>query len=116
MISDEDRTRTAARDVSSPGPHVVRISGEMDYDHAEQLDTVLRAAVVEAADGSDILIDLRDSSFCDSVGLNALLTARRQARAQGHLLVLAAPSHQMIRLLEQTGATDLFGLSPAPPN
>ncbi|MEU3405290.1 STAS domain-containing protein [Streptomyces sp. NPDC006670] len=114
MISDKDRTGT--RGASGPGPYVVRISGEMDFDHAEQLGTVLRAAVVEAADGSDILIDLRDSSFCDSAGLNALLTARRQARTQGHLLVLAAPSHQMIRLLAQTGATDLFALSPAPPN
>ncbi|MFF2198814.1 STAS domain-containing protein [Streptomyces sp. NPDC058157] len=115
MISNEDRTRTAARDASGPGPYVVRISGEMDYDHAEQLDTVLGAAVVEAADGADIVIDLRDSSFCDSAGLRALLTARRRARTRGHLLVLAAPSHQMIRLLELTGTTDLFGLSPAPP-
>ncbi|MFD7629301.1 STAS domain-containing protein [Streptomyces sp. NPDC059851] len=106
---DADRLTT----LLNSGRYVVRVSGDMDFDHAEQLDSSLTAALSRAEDGSDIVVDLQHSSFCDSAGLNALLTARRQALERGQRLVLAAPSHQMIRMLELTGSVDLFALVPA---
>ncbi|WP_051794779.1 STAS domain-containing protein [Streptomyces sp. NRRL S-87] len=112
MTSGEDRTSqpTAPRNA---GPHVVRVSGEMDFDHAEQLGAMLAEAVDEAPDGSDIVVDLRNSSFCDSAGLNRLLGSRQRAQQAGHRLVLAAPSHQMVRMLELTETAALFPLIPA---
>ncbi|MFI8521111.1 STAS domain-containing protein [Streptomyces sp. NPDC085481] len=101
-------TPTAAR-----APHVVRVRGDMDLDHAEELRASLMAAVAEAPRGADIVVDLRHSSFCDSSGLNALLAARQEATESGHRLRLAAPSHQMVRLLELTGSMGLFVLGPA---
>ncbi|MFE2324357.1 STAS domain-containing protein [Streptomyces sp. NPDC059385] len=93
-------------------PYVLRVSGDMDLDHVAQLRTALMTALSEAPEGWDIVVDLQNSSFCDSTGLNALLAAREQARSLGHRLLLATPSHQMIRLLQLTGSADLFPLSP----
>ncbi|RSS58113.1 STAS domain-containing protein [Streptomyces sp. WAC06614] len=95
------------------GPYVVRVSGDMDVDHAEQLTAALTVALSRAPRGADLVVDLCHSSFCDSAGLNVLLAARQRACTEGKHLVLAAPSHQMIRLLELTGAEDLFAFAPA---
>ncbi|MET8297607.1 STAS domain-containing protein [Streptomyces sp. NPDC001272] len=112
MISGKDPTdEPAAR---SARPVAVHVSGEMDHDHATQLGAMLRAALDEAPEGADIVVDLRNSSFCDSSGLNVLLTTQRLARASRHRIVLAAPSHQMVRVLQLTGSTDLFTLVSAP--
>ncbi|MFF5714096.1 STAS domain-containing protein [Streptomyces sp. 62] len=94
------------------GRSVVRVSGEMDYEHAEELHASLATALDGAPAGSDIVVDLQNSSFCDSSGLNVLLSVRLEALKRGVHLVLAAPSHQMIRLLEFTGSDDLFTYVP----
>ncbi|MCZ0978563.1 STAS domain-containing protein [Streptomyces diastatochromogenes] len=95
-----------------PRRNVVRVSGEMDFEHAEELRASLTTALARAPAGSDIVVDLRNSSFCDSSGLNVLLAARRQGLEQGHHLILAAPSHQMIRLLGLTHTDSLFTYIP----
>ncbi|MFE2167750.1 STAS domain-containing protein [Streptomyces sp. NPDC059447] len=92
--------------------YVLRVSGDMDLDHVARLRTSLMTALSEAPEGWDLVVDLQNSSFCDSTGLNALLAAREQAWSLGHRVLLAAPSHQMIRLLQLTGSADLFPLSP----
>ncbi|MER7540906.1 STAS domain-containing protein [Streptomyces sp. NPDC097704] len=94
------------------GRSVVRVSGEMDYEHAEELHASLATALDGAPAGSDIVVDLQNSSFCDSSGLNVLLSVRLEALKRGVHLVLAAPSHQMIRLLEFTRSDDLFTYVP----
>ncbi|MCB8901045.1 MULTISPECIES: STAS domain-containing protein [unclassified Streptomyces] len=99
--------------IAAGAPHVVWVRGDMDLDHAEELRASLMAAVAEAPRGADIIVDLQNSSFCDSSGLNALLAARQEAAESGHHLRLAVPSHQMVRLLESTGAMGLFVLGPA---
>ncbi|MFE7516002.1 STAS domain-containing protein [Streptomyces sp. NPDC057540] len=91
------------------------MSGEMDYGRAsERLRASLLAALDETPSGSNLVVDLRNSSFCDSTGLNVLLAVRLRALHRGVHLVLAAPSHQMIRLLEFTGSADLFTCVPLP--
>ncbi|MFB7863032.1 STAS domain-containing protein [Streptomyces sp. NPDC056069] len=69
----------------------------------------------EGARGAEIILDLQNSSFCDSTGLNELINGRQRALESGHPVSLAAPSHQMVRLLEITQAIGLFGLRPAVP-
>ncbi|MFD0375958.1 STAS domain-containing protein [Streptomyces sp. NPDC127112] len=110
MTSKERTGRN--EDSRKPEPYVVRVSGEMDHDHAEQLSALLTAAVDETPEGADIIVDLRNSSFCDSSGLSVLLAARQQAQEARHHLVLAAPSHQLVRVLELTESADLFTLAP----
>ncbi|MFF4011309.1 STAS domain-containing protein [Streptomyces sp. NPDC001717] len=106
---DTDRPRT----LRNQDPYVLRVIGDMDLDHADQLRGSLDTALSEAPEGSDVIVDLQNSSFCDSTGLNVLLAAREEARALGHHLLLAAPSHQMIRLLDLTGSDGLFTLLPS---
>ncbi|MEU6300086.1 STAS domain-containing protein [Streptomyces erythrochromogenes] len=96
-------------------PYVVRVTGDMDLDHAGELRQTLAAALAQAPEGAEIIVDLRNSSFCDSAGLNTLLDARRQAARTGHVLRLAAPSHQLLRLLELTGSSGSFPLDATVP-
>ncbi|MFD0531207.1 STAS domain-containing protein [Kitasatospora arboriphila] len=46
--------------------------------------------------------------FCDSTGLNLLLRARLSAQADGGEVVLAAPTAMVRRMLEITGAGEIF--------
>ncbi|MFD8288761.1 STAS domain-containing protein [Streptomyces lavendulae] len=114
MTSKKHSVPPAAR--PCPGHHVVRVSGDMDFAHDRELRAMLMTAVSRAPAHSDVVVDLRNSSFCDSAGLNALLAARQHAREHGTHLMLAAPSHQMIRVLELSGKVALFPLCPAVPD
>ncbi|MEV6734283.1 MULTISPECIES: STAS domain-containing protein [unclassified Streptomyces] len=97
----DDDPETGSAD-PAPEACLVAVRGDMDLDHADELRTALFQAVSRAPRGAVIDVDLRNSSFCDSAGLGALLVARCQAEDSGHVLRLAAPSHQMLRLLALT--------------
>ncbi|MEV7617751.1 STAS domain-containing protein [Streptomyces sp. NPDC089799] len=99
--------------LAGPDRYVVPVRGDMDFEHADRLRETLTAVLSRAPAGSDVVVDLRNSSFCDSAGLNALLAARQQARERGVRIRLAAPSHQMVRVLELTGSDGLFTLCSA---
>jgi anti-anti-sigma factor len=51
-----------------------------------------------------IMLDLRDLAFIDSSGLQAILSARSRARANGHRLILigASPAAQRLFALTRT--------------
>src|SRR5436189_3688039 len=62
---------------SGPGPeemYVVRVAGEVDMSHEEELRGELRRAV--AADSKGIVVDLTECEFIDSSGVRALLLSR----------------------------------------
>jgi anti-sigma B factor antagonist len=62
------------------GVAVVTTPEEIDIANAAGL----RAALLEAArPGHTMVVDMSRTRFCDSVGLNALVTSDRQARANG---------------------------------
>ncbi|WP_052757672.1 STAS domain-containing protein [Streptomyces yangpuensis] len=115
MAAEDAPGPEAAAGVGHPDPYVVPVSGDMDLDHAGELRETLAAALSQAPEGADIIVDLRNSSFCDSAGLNTLLDARRRAVRTGHVLHLAAPSHQLLRLLELTGSSSSFPLDASVP-
>ncbi|MEU4353038.1 STAS domain-containing protein [Streptomyces virginiae] len=95
--------------------YVVRVSGDMDMDHAGELRETLAAALSQAPEGAAVTVDLRNSSFCDSTGLTTLLDARRHGARTGHVLRLATPSHQLLRLLELAGSSGSFPLDASVP-
>ena len=67
---------------SGPGPddvYVVRVAGEVDMSHEDELRDELRAAV--AADAKGIVVDLTECEFIDSSGVRALLLSREEQRA-----------------------------------
>ncbi|MFD9725594.1 STAS domain-containing protein [Streptomyces sp. NPDC059072] len=98
------------------GVTVVRPHGEMDIVRAAAFHEALLSALRREVHPHEVCVDLRYLAFSDSSGLNALLTARATANETGQRLYLAGPNPQFIRLLEITGAIDLFTIEPAPPS
>ena len=94
---------------SGPGPedvYVVRVAGEVDMSHEEELRHELRTAV--AADSKGIVVDLTECEFIDSTGIALIVrTWQRLDRGAGGegegRLVLCSHNHQVRRLLKITG-------------
>ncbi|MFI1067076.1 STAS domain-containing protein [Streptomyces spororaveus] len=89
----------------------MHVGGEMDIDRAPMLRHALHAAITRPGGPEEIVIDVSDLSFCDSVGLNVLIGARRTAAEHGRRITLRGPQPQFLRLLDMTGATGLFQIS-----
>ncbi|MFD0355253.1 STAS domain-containing protein [Streptomyces sp. NPDC127110] len=94
---------------------VVRPFGEMDIVRAHAFRQALLDALEAEPRPARVVVDLGHLSLCDSSGLNALLTARNLAVEHGQSVDLAAPSRQFLRLLEMTGALELFTITPTVP-
>ena len=87
----------------------VVLGGEIDIAAVDSL----RAEFANVADGAGpVTIDLRDVSFIDSSGIEALCAVRRDAERTGGTVVLRAPSAAVVRVLEVTGLDDLFRIEP----
>ena len=83
------------------GVPVIRAPGEIDVASAEPLRAVL--AETAARGHATIVVDLSATRFCDSAGLNALVSAARQARAEGGEVRLVVTSEAVSRIVELTG-------------
>jgi anti-sigma B factor antagonist len=100
---------------SGPGPDgvwVVRVRGEVDMSHEEELRTELRQAVASEADG--IVVDLTECEFIDSSGVRALLLSREaQESEKGRdALAVAASSEQILRILSVMGIDRVIPIRP----
>ncbi|MFK0045901.1 STAS domain-containing protein [Streptomyces sp. NPDC090741] len=93
----------------------VRPTGEIDIETAPSLRLALSEALAHASPAKPVVVDCSRLTFCDSSALNALLTARRTAQDTDTVIRLAAPNHQLQRLLEMTGTAPLFPLDQDPP-
>jgi anti-sigma B factor antagonist len=110
----------------SQGDHeVVIATGEIDLYTAPRLQSELAAVIASAAPASHFIIDMSGVDFCDSTGMNVLLSSLRQARERGGELELAAPRPAVRKILSVTGLDAVFtvtdlelspgGAPPVPP-
>ncbi|KUL34402.1 hypothetical protein ADL22_30625 [Streptomyces sp. NRRL F-4489] len=91
----------------SDGVATVVVSGEIDYVTAPHLRQALDDCLARRPRRVDI--DFREVTFCDLCGLNALLRARRKARAAGSgLRVLNVSESIDAHLFRPLGAGDLI--------
>jgi anti-sigma B factor antagonist len=103
-------------DISSgPGPedaYVVRVTGEVDMSHEEQLRAELHRAV--EADTKGIVVDLTECEFIDSSGIRALLLTREEKHPDGRseTLAVAASSDQILRILGVMGLDQVIPIKP----
>jgi anti-sigma B factor antagonist len=100
---------------SGPGPedvHVVRVMGEVDMSHEEELRGELRAAV--AAEPKGIVVDLTECEFIDSTGIRALLLSREAQHSEdgSERLAVAASSQQILRILSVMGIDRVIPIRP----
>jgi anti-sigma B factor antagonist len=101
---------------SGPGPEdvfVVRVAGEVDMSHEEELRGELRNAIAAGSNG--IVVDLTECEFIDSSGIRALLLSREAQNSHGdgseHLAV-AASSEQILRILSVMGIDRVIPVRP----
>jgi anti-sigma B factor antagonist len=100
---------------SGPGPDgvcVVRVRGEVDMSHEEELRGELRRAV--ASDAVGIVVDLTECEFIDSTGIRALLLSREaQHSVTGRdAVAVAAASEQILRILSVMGVDRVIPIRP----
>ncbi|MGQ4483457.1 STAS domain-containing protein, partial [Streptomyces sp. SAS_276] len=82
------------------------VSGEIDIDSEQTVQTALRLALARSSDGLDL--DLAGVGFCDCSGLNALLRVRRIALTDGKTVAVRALSAEVDRLFTLTDTSSLF--------
>ena len=100
---------------SGPGPDevfVVRVSGEVDMSHEEELRGELRNAVDSGSRG--IVVDLTECEFIDSSGVRALLLSREAKNSEdgAETVAVAAASEQILRILSVMGIDQVIPIQP----
>jgi len=88
------------------GVPVVTAPEEIDISNAAGLQAaLLEAVLLEPAEPGRamVVVDMSRTRFCDSAGLNALVTADRRARADGGEIRLAAVGAAVARVVALTG-------------
>ncbi|MFF9365370.1 STAS domain-containing protein [Streptomyces griseoluteus] len=91
---------------SSGNRNRVTVRGELDFVSGDRI----RARLADALTASPhrLELDLSGVGFCDCAGLNVLLELRHRAVRQGKAVTIHAVSPAVDRLLDLTGARDLF--------
>ena len=93
---------------------VVVLRGELDAYNGPALKQELAAALET---GQDVVLDLREAIFIDSVVLGEVLEARKEARRRelGFGLVLSdSRANHVRRMLEQTTLIEIFDIFATP--
>jgi anti-sigma B factor antagonist len=96
-----------------PNATVIGVSGELDILTVSKLTTRLDDAIRRRH--GDVVIDLSDAEFIDSMGLHALLNIQRRLLRQARALVVICPpgpvrnAFELARLAEPLGVVSSFG-------
>jgi anti-sigma B factor antagonist len=99
-------------DVVPGRDHVtLRLTGELDTYTAQSVRNAALDAMREHA--ANIRIDLSGVTFLDATGLEVLLATRRRAQLEGGQLELLDPTRTVVRVLEVSGVSGLFGRAPS---
>ena len=93
---------------STGGAAVVHVAGDIDLATADRLREVLLPLVEQGT----VVLNAAEVTFCDSAGLRVILLANHQARDQGKVFRLVAPSEPLNRVLELAGALPLVDVYP----
>jgi anti-sigma B factor antagonist len=114
--ADDDKVPHVELNVSSRSHDdhtVVIVSGEIDLYTAPTLQGNL-AAVLTGDLPARVVVDMSAVEFCDSTGMNVLLSSLRQARERGGQLELAAPRPAIRKVLQVTGLDSVFTIIDDP--
>jgi anti-anti-sigma factor len=91
-------------------PVVVRESGSLDLSEAARVRQVLQSAFT--ANDADVILDLTEVDFVDSVMLSVFITAHRRFMASGRRLSFVVPSN-LLRVFELTGLVGILDVRAA---
>ncbi len=85
---------------------LIALSGDLDLSNAAKLEHVLREAA--RSDATETVVDLTHLQFIDSTGLQLLILADRNARADGRSFRLMRGSEVVQRVFDVCGVSDAF--------
>ncbi|WP_283139617.1 STAS domain-containing protein [Rhizohabitans arisaemae] len=91
---------------SHAGNAIIAVAGEIDLYTAPRLQAEF--ARLLADDPERVVIDMSDVEFCDSTGMNVLLSALKRLRERGGALEVAAPRPAVRKILQVTGLDSVF--------
>jgi anti-anti-sigma factor len=83
------------------GIPVVGAPAEIDITNAGSLRAALQAAA--GCGNATIVVDMTETAFCDTAGLQVLVLAHRRAAAEGGELRLVVRATSLLRLFSLTG-------------
>jgi anti-anti-sigma factor len=84
----------------------LRLIGELEYDTTTELLNTVKCLLAERDRLRHLHLDCAQLTFCDTVGLAALLSVRQNTETAGVTLHLDRPSDALRRLLELTGTLE----------
>jgi len=91
------------------GVPVVRTPVEIDITNAAGL----RAALLEAGGYPAFVVDMTDTTFCDSAGVQALVDAYKRSQAEGGQVLLATSGDAVPRIFSLTGVDRVIPSYPS---
>jgi anti-sigma B factor antagonist len=97
----------------SAGVFIVRVSGELDISHEQELRTELDGGLAGSQGG--VVVDLTDCAFIDSTGVRALLLCREAQRENGAgegKIAIASGKSQIVRILSVMGLDKVIPIRP----
>jgi anti-sigma B factor antagonist len=90
----------------------LRITGELDMATAGEVEERVVGALTGAPTPERVVLDLAGLTFCDSSGIDVLLTVRSAAERAGVDLRVTGAHGMVRRTLEITGVLDLLAAEP----
>lgn len=90
------------------------IVGEIDLYTAPRLQAEF-TRLLEESRTTLVVIDMSGVEFCDSTGMNVLLSALKRLRERGGTLEVAAPRPAVRKILQVTGLDSVFVVHEAVP-
>ncbi|MBO3745977.1 STAS domain-containing protein [Streptosporangiaceae bacterium NEAU-GS5] len=91
---------------SHAGHAVLTVSGEIDLYTAPRLQAEFTRLLETGPER--VVIDMSGVEFCDSTGMNVLLSALKRLRERGGRLEVAAPRPAVRKILQVTGLDSVF--------
>jgi anti-sigma B factor antagonist len=92
-------------------PTIATLPAGMDVTNAERVGADLRAAFAPGV--TVVVADMTATTFCDSLGIRALVRAHQRAAASDAELRLVVPSARVMRLLAVLGLDGLLAIHPS---
>ncbi|MFC4068923.1 STAS domain-containing protein [Actinoplanes subglobosus] len=89
------------------------LAGELDLADADEVRDNL-AAAASASAYRFLQIDVSAVTLIDSYALGALVSVRNASAAAGVTVTLSNPSAPVLRAIQVTGLSEVFGLPPLP--
>jgi anti-sigma B factor antagonist len=86
---------------------IVIVAGEIDLYTAPRLHRELVDVLADDRPAR-VIVDMSGVVFCDSTGMNVLLSSLRRAKERGGQLELAAPRAAVRKILQVTGLDSVF--------